>query len=185
MLLGSTRTGRQSIKVARWVLTRLGSEEGIGSTLLDLAAFEIAPMELRLEQMDAPPSGLAWFADRLRRADGILMVVPEYKNGYPGVVKNALDYLEANVFDRKPIGICTVSSGALGGVHCLAQLRLVCLALGGLPIPRKCLVGHVQEAFDETGTPRSQELVDRIDSLVGDLIWYADALRAASNGGRP
>ncbi len=180
VLLGSSRTGRQSVKAARCVLARLALRDMVRVTLLDLAELDLAPMALRLDQMDDPPAGLADLADRLRRADGIAMVVPEYKNGYPGVLKNALDYLEAGVLDRKPIGICTVSSGSHGGVSCLAQLRLVCLAMGGVPIPRKCLVGHVEEAFDDDGTPRDEDIARRVDALLDDLIWYAGALRAAA-----
>lgn len=182
VLLGSSRIGRQSVKVGRCVLARLAAKDAVSTTLLDLAEYDFAPMALQLDQMDDPPSGLAEFADRLRRADAVAMVVPEYKNGYPGVLKNAFDYLEAGILDRKPIGICTVSSGAFGGVNCLAQLRLVCLAMGGLPIPRKCLVGNAQEAFDDDGTPRDEDVASRIDALVDDLTWYADALRAAARG---
>ena len=64
-----------------------------------------------------------------------MIIAPEYKNGYPGSLKNALDYLRPEVFRRKPIGIVTVSAGGFGGINCLAQLRLVCLAMGEVPIP--------------------------------------------------
>ena len=50
------------------------------------------------------------------------------------MLKNALDYLLPE-YKRKPFGIVTVSAGGLGGVSCLAQLRLVTLGLGGFPIP--------------------------------------------------
>ena len=47
------------------------------------------------------------------RADALIIVAPEYNNGYPGVLKNALDYLLPE-YERKPIGIVTVSAGGFG-----------------------------------------------------------------------
>ena len=78
-----------------------------------------------------------------------MIVAPEYKNGYPGSLKNAFDYLPAGILRRTPVGIVTVSSGGFGGLNCLAQLRLVCLAMGGVPIPVALPVSRVDEAFDE------------------------------------
>ena len=62
------------------------------------------------------------------------LVTPEYNNGYPGVLKNALDYFLPE-YRRKPVGIVTVSSGGFGGINALAQLRLVLFLMGAYPIP--------------------------------------------------
>ena len=105
-----------------------------------------------------------------------MIVAPEYKNGYPGSLKNAIDYLEAGILRRKPIGIVTVSSGGFGGLNCLAQLRLVCLALGGVPIPVTLPVSKVDEAFDELGSLRDPKLAARVSPFLDELIWYTLAL---------
>jgi NAD(P)H-dependent FMN reductase len=135
-------------------------------------------MEQRLQEMEQLPPGLREFSDKLRRADGLLMVVPEYKNGYPGVLKNAFDYLEAGILRYKPIAICTVSSGEFGGLNCLAQLRLLCLALGGVPIPGTLPVCKVQETFDADGTVRDARLAKRLQPFLEELLWYVEAMVA-------
>jgi NAD(P)H-dependent FMN reductase len=71
-------------------------------------------MEQRLSEMKIAPPGLRSFSDKLEVADGLLIVSPEYKGGVPGVLKNALDYLKPSILRRKPVGICTVSSGGFG-----------------------------------------------------------------------
>ena len=176
VILGSSRIGRQSLGVARFIVERLHEHDIIHTPLLDLAAYNFPIMEQRLQEMVHPPSGLEEFSDTLQQADGLVIVTPEYKNGYPGVLKNALDYLEAGIFRYKPIAICTVSSGAFGGLQCLAQLRLVCLALGGLPIPDSLPVCHVQEIFDANGRARDPQLEKRGTALVRELLWYVEAL---------
>jgi NAD(P)H-dependent FMN reductase len=126
--------------------------------------------------MDPPPPALAGFASALAGADAILIVAPEYKNGYPGVLKNALDHLPPNIFRRKPIGICTVSSGGFGGINCLAQLRLVCLAMGGVPIPVHLPISHVKESFGDDGALLNPKIDVRAAEFLSELLWYAEAL---------
>jgi len=112
----------------------------------------------------------------LKLADGLLIVAPEYKNGYPGSLKNAIDYLEAGILRRKPIGIATVSSGGFGGINCLAQLRLICLAMGGIPIPVALPVSRVEEAFDQERGLRDPKLGARTGLFLEELVWYTHAL---------
>lgn len=81
-------------------------------------------------------------------------------NGYPGVLKNALDYLLPE-YKRKPIGIVTVSAGGFGGINCLAQLRLVALGMGAFPILAALPVSRVQDAFDDAGNPLDQSFEKR------------------------
>jgi NAD(P)H-dependent FMN reductase len=176
VLLGTGRVGRRSAHVARWVLAELSGRPGVSAELLDLAGFALPIMADRLSQLDPPPPGAHDFSARLARADGLLIVTPEYKGGYPGALKNALDYLDAGIFRRKPIAIVTVSAGGFGGVNCLAQLRLVCLAMGGLPIPQSLPVSHVQDAFDEQGGLRKPDLLAKLQTLLDELTWYTRAM---------
>lgn len=176
VLLGSSRIGRRSTHAAAYLLAKLTAMEHVRTRLLDLAEYNFPIMEERMLDMDPPPPGLAEFAAVLAGADGILIVAPEYKNGYPGVLKNALDYLPPNIFRRKPIGICTVSSGGFGGINCLAQLRLVCLAMGGVPTPLALTVSNVKECFDNDGAPLNPRLDARADEFLSELLWYTEAL---------
>src|SRR5438445_13252871 len=92
IILGSTRRGRQSPKVAKFVLRGLQAAQ-VETELLDLEEFNFPIMEERLRLRDDPPPRLREFADKVARAAALVIVTPEYNNGYPGVLKNALDYL--------------------------------------------------------------------------------------------
>jgi hypothetical protein len=61
-------------------------------------------------------------------------------------------------------------------------LRLICLALGGVPIPVALPVSQVNEAFDEPGTLRDPKLAARVEPFIDELTWYTRAL--ASQRGR-
>src|SRR3954454_1616031 len=129
IIVGSTRRDRQSIKAAKFVLAKLKQRKNVECELLDLLEYNFPIMEERLHHRDDPPPGLQEYAAKIARADSLIIVTPEYNNGYPGVLKNALDYLLPE-YERKPIGIVTVSAGNFGGINCLAQLRLITLGLG-------------------------------------------------------
>ncbi len=132
-------------------------------------------MEERLRSRDDPPPGLEEFSAKIRRADALVIVTPEYNNGYPGVLKNALDYLQPE-YRRKPVGIVTVSAGGFGGVTCLAQLRLVVLGMGALPVPAALPVSRVEESFAEDGTPLDQSYEKRAEKFIAEVLWFADAV---------
>src|SRR5437660_3820575 len=152
VILGSIRRNRESIKVARFVISSLGNIPCVKTELLDLKELDLPMMEERLRFRTDPPSPVSDLSTKVDRADSIVIVTPEYSGGYPGVLKNALDYLK-DEYRRKPFGIITVSAVDTGGILCLASLRQVVLSLGGVPIPASLMVSRVQEAFDAQGRP--------------------------------
>ena len=186
VILGSTRRGRQSPKVARFVAERMRRHERIETEILDLAEYDFPIMEERLRFLDDPPPGLREFAARVARSDALVIVTPEYNNGYPGVLKNALDYLLPE-YRRKPVAIVTVSAGGFGGLNCLAQLRLVTLGMGAFPIPAALPVSRVQDSFDEDGNPKDESYEKRAQSFISEVLWFAEAVavqRAKEESGR-
>src|SRR4051812_3291339 len=88
VLLGTGRVGRRSVHVARWAHGELAGRPAVATELIDLGEFALPIMADRLSQLDPPPPGAHDFSARLARADGLLIVTPEYKGGYPGALKN-------------------------------------------------------------------------------------------------
>ncbi|MDC8005427.1 NAD(P)H-dependent oxidoreductase [Aureisphaera galaxeae] len=172
VLSGSIREGRKSHFVAQYVSQAIASHEGIEVTLLDLKEYSLPVMDVRMNALDAVPEGLQEFSNKLAEADGIVFVSPEYKNGIPGALKNALDYLNPQILKRIPFGVVTVSSGGFGGLLCLSQLRTVGLALGGIAIPDKLCVSKVNELFSEEGALLDESLQTKIDDFSNALLWY-------------
>jgi NAD(P)H-dependent FMN reductase len=183
VILGSTRRGRQSPKAARFVAERMRRSGRIETEILDLLEYDFPVMEERLRFLEDPPAGLREFAEKIARSDSLVVVSPEYNNGYPGVLKNALDYLLPE-YRRKPVAFVTVSGGGFGGINCLAQLRLVTLGVGALPIPAALPVSRVQESFDDEGNPLDAAYEKRAASFIAELLWFTEAVadRRAKEG---
>ena len=175
IIVGSTRRDRQSIKVARFVLARLQQRKDVTTELLDLLELNLPIMEERLHRRDDPPPGVREFGGKIGRADSFIIVTPEYNNGYPGVLKNALDYLLPE-YERKPVGIVTVSAGGFGGINCLAQLRLVVIGMGAVPIPESLPVSRVHDSFQEDGTPNDPAYEKRAATFLDEVLWFTEAI---------
>jgi NAD(P)H-dependent FMN reductase len=173
-MVGSIRQGRKSLAVAEYLHARLEKKTEHDTRLLDLADYPLPPLEERSEGKSALPTARKLF-EQLGEADGLLIVSPEYKGGVPGSLKNVFDYFPAGLLRRKPVGICTVSAGGYGGISCLAQLRLLTLAVGGLPIPEFIAVSKVNAvASEEGGLERA--FAGKLELFFAELIWHCEAM---------
>ena len=173
VILGTAREGRQSEKVVKFVLGEV-SKAGIETELLDVR-------EYRIPATDS--SGSSAIAKKLESkiniADGLIIVSPEYNHGYPGELKMMLDLLYKQYFN-KPLGICGVSIGILGGARMVEQLRLVAIELHMVNIRESLYFPMVQNLFDEKGGLKEPGSYDkRIKAFLDELLWYANALKTA------
>jgi NAD(P)H-dependent FMN reductase len=175
VILGTVRRNRQSARVAQFVLDRLNTMECVSTELLDLQLMDLPFMEERLRFNDNPPPSVVQFSAQMCKADSVVIVTPEYNNSYPGVLKNALDYLK-DEYKHKPFGIVTVSSSGCGGILCLASLRQVILHLGGVPIPAALPVPHVQDKVSASGVINDCAITERADLFFDELLWFTEAL---------
>ena len=176
VILGSVRTGRMSERVASFVMQRLATVEGVSAELADLGAIDLPIMEARLGRIEPPPPGLEALGTAIAGADALVIVTPEYNHGYPGVLKNALDYFLPQ-FKRKPVALVTVSAGGHGGVNAWAQLVTVLVFMGAIVLPQTVAVSKVQDAFGPDGAALEPAYEKRVDGMLAELRWLASRLR--------
>lgn len=174
IVVGSIRQGRKSLAVAEYLHARIQEEAELSTRLLDLANYPLPPLEERAEGESALPTARRLF-QQLGDADGLLIVSPEYKGGVPGALKNVFDYFPPGLLRHKPVGICTVSAGGYGGISCLAQLRLLTLAVGGIPIPGFIAVSKVNDVAGEEGG-LEKIFAGKLESFFAELIWHCRAM---------
>jgi len=173
-VVGSIRQGRKSLAVAEYLHARFQEKTGLVTRFLDLADYPLPPLEERTEGESVLPIARQLF-EQLGEADGLLIVAPEYKGGVPGALKNVFDYFPPGLLRHKPVGICTVSAGGYGGISCLAQLRLLTLAVGGVPIPEFVAVSKVNEVAGE-GSGLERVFAGKLEVFFAELIWHCEAM---------
>ena len=124
IIIGSTRPGRNGESVARWVLEHSAKRDGVEYELVDLAEWNLPhldePMPAAMGQY-ANDHTKAWAA-KIAEFDGYLFVTPEYNHSTSGALKNAIDFVGAEWYN-KAAGF--VSYGVFGGARAVEHLRLV------------------------------------------------------------
>jgi NAD(P)H-dependent FMN reductase len=63
ILLGTYRKGRQSLKVAQWILARMQDRDRLKTELIDLETYRLPILEERFDHMEQPPSNLQLFCE--------------------------------------------------------------------------------------------------------------------------
>lgn len=177
VLLGTVREGNRSRHVARHVVSRIEAR-GQRSRLVDPDELPFGDLRRREWEMEPRPPEVAAFVDDMARADGFVIVSPEYNYGYPGTLKNLLDALY-DEWNRKPFGLVGVG-GVSGGLRMMDQLRQVVAGLEAVAVPAHVPVQFVAKEQGPDGAFLEPEKWDhRFDKLLEELEWYARALKRA------
>ncbi|HEX8532683.1 MAG TPA: NAD(P)H-dependent oxidoreductase [Allosphingosinicella sp.] len=155
VVVGSLRKGSLNRLTAQ-ALAKLAPES------LRLEIVEIGQLPLYDQDLDEdPPQSWIAFRERIRRADGVLFVTPEYNRSVPSALKNAIDVGSRpyghSAWSGKPAAIVSVSPGALGAFGANHHLRqsLVFLDMPVLQQPEAYL-GGAGGFFDEGGELKNE-----------------------------
>ena len=170
LILGTTRKGRMSAHVARFVAGEIAKHDGVETELIDIAQLPLP--------VDDAGGGVkeAGFAAKMNHADALVIVTPEYNHGFPGLLKHILDS-NLKEYIHKAVGIVGVSAGPFGGTRVIENFLPVLRELGLTTIYWDVNFGGVSKAFDEAGNLLEQAYVRRTDKFLKELIWMAETLR--------
>jgi chromate reductase, NAD(P)H dehydrogenase (quinone) len=161
------------------------------------AAIELAPAGMTIETFDlAPiepynedvkqrgfPPPVQEFREKIRAADALLIVTPEYNYSIPGVLKNAIDWASRppeQPFDGKPIGIMGASPGRLGSARAQYHLRQCFVFLNALILNRpEVMISGAPQMFDDQGRLTDGPTREIIGKLLASLAdWTRRQARA-------
>ena len=150
VIIASVRDKRNGGKIYSWLSGELKKYSGN----LEFEAVDLR--ELNLPSMNEPAhpkSGEKYKYEHTRNwssivkdADGFIIITPEYNHGYPGSLKNALDYLYYE-WVGKPVGL--VGYGGSGARYARMHLKDVFNVIGLIPMEEEIAISSIWEAFDD------------------------------------
>jgi NAD(P)H-dependent FMN reductase len=171
VILGTPRQGRQSEYVAKFIAEQLAERNDLETELIDIRNLAIATNDAG-EALKDPQ-----FSAMMTRADGLIIVAPEYNHGYPGLLKHVLDTC-LKEYIHKAVGLCGVSAGPFGGTRMIQNLLPVMRELGLTTIFYDLNFSNVRTLFDESGRLVDKPTyVRRMERFVEELIWMSTVLR--------
>ena len=170
VILGTTRQGRMSLHVSRLITQEVAKQNGVETELIDIATMSLPTGDAGEAIKEAGFSG------KMNRADGLVIVAPEYNHGYSGLLKHVLDSC-LKEYIHKAVGIVGVSAGPFGGTRVIQNLLPVMREIGLVTIFWDVNFSSVQKVFAEDGKLLDESYIRRIDKFLKELIWMAKTLR--------
>jgi chromate reductase len=124
-----------------------------------------------------PPDKVKQLKARIRAADAILLVTPEYNYSIPGVLKNAIDWASRpygdNAWKGKPVAVMGASVGGQGTSRAQYHLRQVFVFLDMLPLNNpEVMIANVSQKFDEAGNLIDEDTKKFIRALLEALVSW-------------
>ena len=163
--------------------------------LLLRAATELAPEGVRLETFELdglplfnqdeegnPHPRVTELKQRVRAADAILFVTPEYNYSVPGVLKNAIDCASRpygdSAWNGKPVAIMGASIGSLGTARAQYHLRQMFVFLNMHAVNQpEVMVSNASKRFDQDGKLTDETAKKLIQQLLAELVNWTNRLQ--------
>ena len=172
VLLGTNRKMRQSVHAARWLVGEMEKRNDIETRLFDSADFALPRDDYGTGVKDQFPE----WRDAIVKADGLVIVSPEYNHGYPGVLKSILDIL-LKEYIHKTVAFVGVSSGPWGGTRVIEAMVPMVRELGLAVTFKDLNFPKIEKIFSEDGTLVDSAFENRAKDFLDELVWMTRALK--------
>lgn len=174
VIVGSLRKASLNRKMA-------AALAAVAPDTLKLEIVEIGELALYNEDLDKdPPAAWTTFRERVRRADAVLFVTPEYNRSVPAPLKNAIDVgsrpYGKSAWSAKPGAVVSVSPGAIGAFGANHHLRqsLVFLNVPVLQQP-EAYIGNAAQLFGEDGKLTNDSTRDFLTQFMKAFASWIEA----------
>jgi NAD(P)H-dependent FMN reductase len=172
LLLGTNRKDRSSEHVAKWVFEKMLGRPDMEAKYFDVRDFDLPQDDYGTE---IGPQFPEW-QNSILRADGLVIVTPEYNHGYPGILKSVLDLL-LKEYIHKAVATVSVSAGPWGGSRVCEAVLPVYRELGLAATFTDLQFPSVRSKFDEQGDLIDPAYEKRVAGFLDELVWMGRSLR--------
>ncbi len=173
VILGTPRQGRLTEPAANFVFGEASKRSDIKTELIDIRKIAIRTDDAGEALKDSQ------FCATVERADGLIIVAPEYNHSFPGLLKHVLD-TNLKEYIHKAVGVCGVSAGPFGGARMIQSLVPVLRELGLVTIFWDVYFSRAEKLFDAmTGNITDPAYSGRVKKFLDELVWMSRALRYA------
>ena len=172
VLLGTNRKERNSVHPARWLIGEMQKRPEIETRLFDVGEFSLPQNDYGQGLKDQFPE----WRDTIIKADGLVIVAPEYNHGYPGILKAVLDLL-LREYIHKAVAFVGVSAGPWGGTRVIEAMVPMVRELGLAVTFSDLNFPKVQKIFDAEGKLLDPAFEKRAQDFLDELVWMSRTLK--------
>jgi len=176
IIIGSTRPGRNSEAVAKWVYEIAKQRDDAQFEVIDIADYKLPlldePVPPAMNQY-AKDHTKAW-AEKIGSLDAFIFVTPEYNHAPTGALKNAIDYIYAE-WNNKAAGF--VGFGSAGGVRAVEQLRQIMAELQIADVRAQVSLSLFTDFENFSVFKPAPHQADSVNAMIGQVVAWGSALK--------
>jgi NAD(P)H-dependent FMN reductase len=172
VLLGTNRKNRNSVHPAKWLIGEMEKREQLQTSLFDVSDFAMPQDDYGQGLKDRFPQ----WRDTVIKADGLVIVTPEYNHGYPGSLKAVLD-LMLREYVHKAVAFVGVSAGPWGGTRVIEAMVTMVRELGLAVTFSDLNFPFVEKTFDAEGKLLDPAFEKRAKDFLDELVWMSRTLK--------
>lgn len=164
------------------VAADMAREAGAEIDLADFREFDMPLYDGDLQEAEGLPAGALELVRRIEAADGIMISSPEYNFSIPGTLKNAIDWVSRarpQPLRGRTGMIMAASTGVIGGIRGLWQLRIPLEGLGVMLSPDMFALASAASAFDPGGGLLEETTRRRLQTMVRGYVEMGERLAVA------
>jgi len=175
VIVGSLRKDAFSRRLAKAL-------QALSPAGLTLEIVEIGQLALYNQDLEtSPPAEWIAFRERIKRADGVVFVTPEYNRSMTGALKNALDVgsrpYGKNNWDNKPGLVVSCSPGNMGAFGANHHLRQSLVFLNVLPLQQpEAYISGVDKIVSESGEVANDKTREFLTKIMQAYEGWANLL---------
>jgi NAD(P)H-dependent FMN reductase len=192
LIIGSTRDGRHSETVLKWLKPILEADGRFELDVLDLREWPLPSFQEVVSKMGdlrsptySDPLVQKWNA-KIAEADAYVIVSPEYNHSVPAVLKNAIDSVFFSyAFRHKAVAFVGYSIGVTAGARAIDHLIQIMVETEAIPVRTPTLIPFVATAFNAQGKPSAPQVETGLQVELDDLAWLAQTLKKGRQESHP
>ena len=179
LIIATNRPGSNTAKVAAHVADIYAALDE-PPQIIDL--LQLPPDLFLPASYEKVPVSFEPFQEPIRRAQGVVIVTPEYNGTMPGVFKYYIDMLEKpDDFEGMPVTFVGLAAGQWGAYRPVEQIQDMFAYLGALVYPERTHLAKINDHLDENGRVKTPEHVERLEKQAKGFLEFVRQVRHSSS----
>lgn len=170
-IISGTDRPNSNARLISLYLKKKYQQEGVNADIIDLQYFPLEEVSGGRYGESIP--AVDEFVEQAVRADGLVIVCPEYNGGYPGILKIFIDYFPfPDSLYKKPIALVGEANGAFGALRAVEQLQQVVGYRNAHIFPERVFIPRIDHNFDAENGIKDSFQQELLESQIENFIPF-------------
>ena len=176
IICGTNRTGSVSLKISHIIM---GKYKKLDQQVIVTDLSKLPRNIFTSDVYGEKPASIRPFLEDVLRADGLVMVVPEYNGSLPGILKFFIDLWKfPESFVAKPVALIGLAAGQWGGLRAVEHLQQIFAYRNAHILPQRVFLPKVSEEIDEMGHLLKKSTEERLFKQCTAFVSFIESLQS-------